>query len=212
MAAPASPKLLSKETVQEVVAKFRLPKRYLLSPTNQSIHKNSGALMAAFARLRKLGYHKIALVFVGPGTENYYGRACEEGLETGMTPQDVFGLGYVSHMEIEALIQGATMLVNPSLYEGGNCPGFDAWIRGVPVAMSNLPPFIEHMQFHGVKATVFDPRNVVDIVDKLAFALEHPEVIKEGAAASVANMCRYTWDKAAESYFKIFDEVVRCRV
>ena len=53
----------------------------------------------------------------------------------------LLGLGYVTHTEIEALIQGARMVVNPSLYEGGNCPGFDAWIRGVPVAMSNLAPF-----------------------------------------------------------------------
>ncbi len=67
-----------------------------------------------------------------------------------MTPQNIYGLGYVDNVEIDGLIQSAHIVVNSSLYEGGNGPGFDAWSRGIPVAMSNIPPFLEHVAYHDV--------------------------------------------------------------
>jgi glycosyltransferase involved in cell wall biosynthesis len=147
---------LEKERALEIVNQFRIPKKYILCPTQMIGHKNIGPLISAVALLKKRGYPG-ALVFTGAGTESTNGRACEIGVERNVAPQDVYGLGYVSNDQIDALIECASVVVNPSLYEGGNGPGFDAWARGVPVAMSHIPPFLEHLREHGVRAAVFDP-------------------------------------------------------
>lgn len=149
-----------------VCNRFGIHKDYLLCPTNIGSHKNIGALLASFPLLKQKG-HDVHLVFAGSGTEVINGHSCSIGLELGCEPQDVIGLGYVSNEEIDALIQCAAVVVNPSLYEGGNVPGFDAWARGVPVAMSNIPPFLEHMAVHHVRAEVFNPRSPEDIAEKL---------------------------------------------
>ena len=185
-------------------SRFQFEKKYVLCPTNISSHKNTGVLLSAFAILKRKG-HDLLLIFTGSGTEIMNGRACEIGLEIGSGPPDVYGLGYVSNEEMDCLIQGAEAVVNPSLYEGGNIPGFDAWEKGVPVAMSNIPPFLEHMQVHNVHAEVFDPRSPHDIAEKLDRLLSNGPETRSKALASPENIRHFTWEKTAEGYLKIFD-------
>lgn len=166
-----------------IVEKLGIPKDYILCPTHAIGHKNAGPLLSAQALLKKQG-SSTALVFVGFGTEGMNGKACAIGLERGQTPQDVYGLGYVTNSQIDALIQCARLVVNPSLYEGGNGPGFDAWSRGVPVAMSHIPPFLEHLKVHNVRAEIFDPRSPEDIAEKLKRILSNPEKTAEDCAHS----------------------------
>jgi glycosyltransferase involved in cell wall biosynthesis len=190
-----------------VTHKFGIRKRYLLCPTNISSHKNSGPLLAALPLLKQKG-HDILLVFVGSGTEVIHGRACFCGVEIGSEPKDVLGLGYVSNNEIDALIQCASVVVNPSLYEGGNVPGFDAWARGVPVAMSRIPTFEEHLTAHDVRAALFDPRSPEDIADKLHQILSNPNQSQQDVEHSKEAIGHFTWDRTAEGYMKIFDEML----
>jgi glycosyltransferase involved in cell wall biosynthesis len=106
------------------------------------------------------------------------------------------------------LIQCASAVVNPSLYEGGNVPGFDAWERGVPVAMSNIPPFLEHISFHQVHAEVFNPRSPEDIAEKIDRILAHPQEANLKALQSKEAIGKFTWERSAENYLKIFDEML----
>ncbi len=189
---------------------FKIQKNYVLCPTNINSHKNIGPLLSAFPILKKKG-HDILLIFAGSGTEVINGRSCAIGLEINGEPKDVFGLGYVTNEEIDSLIQCASIVVNPSLYEGGNVPGFDAWQRGVPVAMSNIPPFLEHMAVHNVHAEIFDPRCPEDIAEKMDFMLSNPEIIKTRARDSQRAISQFTWERTAEGYLTIFDEILSSR-
>lgn len=195
------------KAAQIIKERFRIEKEYLLCPTNVSSHKNIGVLLSALPLLKIKG-HDLLLVFTGPGTEIINGKACEIGLELGCGPQDVIGLGYVSNEEMDALIQCASVVMNPSLYEGGNIPGFDAWEKGVPVAMSNIPPFLEHMQTHNVYAEVFDPRSPQDIAQKLDHLLSNSSETRKKAQQSQQNIRDFTWEKTAEGYLKIFDAIL----
>ncbi len=198
---------MSKDEASEIVAKLGIPKDYILCPTQTTGHKNAGPLISAHALLRKKGY-SVALVFTGSGTEGINGKACEIGIERNCAPQDTFGLGYVSNEEIDALIQCAKVVVNPSLYEGGNGPGFDAWAKGVPVAMSHIPPFLEHIKTHDVRAEIFDPRSPQDIAEKLGEILSNPQKAAEDSEHSKSAISRFTWEGSAEGYLAVFDEVL----
>lgn len=200
--------VIDKKKAQDVVReRFGIKNNYVLCPTNIGSHKNIGALLSAFPILRKKG-HDVLLVFAGSGTEVISGRSCSIGLELGCEPKDVLGLGYVTNEEIDSLIQCASIVVNPSLYEGGNVPGFDAWARGVPVAMSNIPTFLEHIAVHNVRAEIFNPRSPDDIAEKLDLILSNPGKAALDTQHSQRSISQFTWERTAEGYLKIFDEML----
>lgn len=200
-------KINADEALKIVQSKFKFLKKYILCPTNISSHKNIGSLLAAFTILKNMG-HDVCLVFVGSGTEMINGQACSIGVELGTQSQDVYGLGYVSNEEIDSLIQCASIVVNPSFYEGGNVPGFDAWARGVPVAMSNIPTFIEHIKVHDVHAELFDPRSPYDIAEKLHAILTNPAKTQKNVEHSKKAIGHFTWERAAEGYLRICEKAL----
>jgi glycosyltransferase involved in cell wall biosynthesis len=109
---------------------------------------------------------------------------------------------------MDSLIQHASVVVSTSLYEAGNGPGIDAWVRGVPVAMSNIPAFMEHLEVQGVKAEVFDPLNPEDIALKIENILTNPEKTKNEALESKQALSRITWEETARSYVKAFEKAI----
>jgi glycosyltransferase involved in cell wall biosynthesis len=195
---------IDKVMAKEIVKRRGIEQQYILCPTNICSHKNAGPLVAAFSELKKK-YPDLLLVFTGLGTEVIDGRACAVGVERGCEPKDVHGLGYVTNEEIDALIQCARVVVNPSLYEGGNVPGFDAWERGTPVAMSKIPPFEEHVSVHKVHAEFFNPRSPEEIAEAIDRILSNPEQMKRIALQSKEAISHFTWERAAEGYLKVFE-------
>ncbi len=196
------------ENAKRIVSDLGITKPYILCPTNLSVHKNLGPLFAAVQMLRKKG-HDVLLVLTGPDVEIISGRTCEIGVELDAQGGDVRGLGYVTNLQMDALIQCASVVVNTSLYEAGNGSGVDAWARGVPVAMSAIPPFLEHIDVHGVKAEVFDPRNPQDIADKIHKVLSNPERAKKDALQSKQLLSTITWEHTAAQYLSIFEELIK---
>lgn len=181
--------------------------RYVLCGTHMTVHKNLGPLIAAQALLRSR-FPDVHLVITGSGTEAATGRSTAVGSIVDHADPDVIGLGYVSNERIDALISGAAVVVNPSLYEAGNGPGVDAWSSGTPVAMSDIPAFREHLSALGVQASLFDPRDPDDIAAKISDVLEHPEEWSVRAAASKVAIQERSWDDVAADYLTVFDRAI----
>jgi glycosyltransferase involved in cell wall biosynthesis len=194
----------AKRTSSKLASQISEKGPYLLCPTQMTIHKNVGSLIAAQALLREK-YPNLRLVLTGLGSDWATGRASPIGTIRDHSQPDVIGLGYVTNDEIDALIDRAAAVVNPSFYEAGNGSGIDAWSRGIPVAMSDIPSFREHLEFQGVEAAMFDPRNPEDIASKIEEILNRPEEWAETARRSQAAMSLRTWDDVAEDYLSMFD-------
>ncbi|HAV31207.1 MAG TPA: hypothetical protein DC058_23370 [Planctomycetaceae bacterium] len=116
----------------------------------------------------------------------------------------MLGLGLVSDEDLIALMQRSRVLVNPSLSELNNGPGLDAWDIGCPVAMSRIPPFLEHLEFLGVRAQLFEPRCVFEIRDALDRVLSDPAGAMRDAAVSREQMRRWTWVDVSQRYADLF--------
>jgi glycosyltransferase involved in cell wall biosynthesis len=193
--------------VSDILAELGIQPPYILYPMNMCSHKNVGPLIAAVDILGMQG-RNIPLVLTGQGTENISGKSssigvCRDGLEI-----DVIGLGHVSNLQMNALIQGAKIVVSSSLYEAGNGPGTDAWARGVPVAMSNIPAFLEHIKKQDLRAKVFDPRDPKDIAKKLSEILDNPTAAHIDATHSAKMIAAFPWEKTARQYFDVFLEAI----
>jgi len=193
------------DAIRIVSDDFKIEGDYLLYPTNTCSHKNIGPLIQAIYILRKMN-RNVKLILTGSATERINGRSSEIGIELGRRNHDVRGLGYVSNLQMDALIQCARVVVSSSLYEAGNGPGVDAWARAIPVAMSDIPPFIEHIKVQDVKAQVFDPRNPQDIANKIDAILSNPEKATEDALYSQSVLKNFTWEKVAEKYLAVFNK------
>ncbi|HEY2810100.1 MAG TPA: glycosyltransferase [Rhabdochlamydiaceae bacterium] len=200
-------KARDKEVLQKTLNKFQIRKPFILYPTNVANHKNIGTVLASLMHVKKKG-HDISLVLVGWGTEKINGKACELGIELTNQEQDVFGLGYVGHQEIDALIQSAAVVVNASFYEGNNGPALEAWAHGIPVAMSNIPSFTELLDKFQVKAAVFNPRSPVDIAEKVDQILSQKEKARSEAAHSQESIAPFTWRRYACEYMRVFENLL----
>ncbi len=190
---------------KKIVNSLGIATPYLLYPTNTSCHKNIGNLLSAFYLLEKK-YPSLKLILAGFGTEAVNGKPEPFGLQLSSDNRTVIGLGYVTNRQIDALIQCAEVVISTSLYEAGCGPGLDAWNKGVPVAMSNIPPFTEHIEVQGVRAQLFDPQSPSDIAHKIEAILSHPEQAKKEALYSQQKLGEYNWNCVAQKYIRIFEK------
>lgn len=211
--------------VEEVRGRHGIGERYMVCPTNISPHKNVKRLFEAAGMLKRSG-KGIPLVLTGSGTQTlgsdpsgdplyqtlYRPFIDEEneaadaaGLRRG---EDLIALGYVSDADMDALIQGATLVVAPSLYEAGSGPALDAWQLGVPVASSSIPPVLEQIRFLGTEATLFDAERPDTIAEAIARILEGPEEAKAMTDRSRDAMAAYGWDDVAAGYLDVFEAAI----
>ena len=196
------------------------PCKYVLYPSNTAFHKNHINLFKAFGILKKNNI-SLPLLLSGYGTEDilrYYNtkklsfgyyifkRFVDALRKNDLIPgEDVFMSGYVSDDDIYGLIKHATLVVSPTLYEAGSGPGLDAWHIGTPVAFSNIPPHLNHMDFLKTQAWTFDPKDPEDIASTIEKALfsEREKSLKM-VEVSKENIQKYTWNNIAEQYYTVF--------
>lgn len=196
---------LSEAEVLEVVQGLGIAAPYLLSVNNTAYHKNIGQILGAFHCVLEK-YPQLKLVLVGHNTQGATGTMGNPwyvDLESN-SPQ-VISLGMRSDREVAALIQGARLVINASLYEAGNGSGLDAWSLGAPVAMSEIPAFREHLTTLGVQAELFHPRCCFSIADAICRVLGDPQRATEMTEVSRAAMQKYTWDAVAKEYLRVFE-------
>lgn len=192
------------EVSQQVLDKYEIRSPYILLPTNNMHHKNMGQVLGAYYYIKQ-EYPQIKLIVTGvdPIEARCCSPYCMDHTFEGET-WDLKALGLLDDEEFSILMQNAKVVVNASLMEAGNGSGLDAWGIGVPVAMSDIPSFKDQVDFLGVKAEFFDPRNSKDIARAVLFLLDNPEVAAENARVSQEALRDYSWDRVAEAYLNIF--------
>lgn len=199
---------VSREKANYIITKFGINYKYIIYPTNLSIHKNIGILSKVIYTLNNNNFD-IKLILTGSDTEKIIGKANETGIERGASCFDILGLGYVSDEEMDSLIQCSEIVISTSKYEAGCGPRIDAWRRGVPVAMSDIPSFKEHINVLNVRAIFFDIFNADDITEKLEFMLNNYDDMLKEAKISQENILKYTWEITARKYYQIFSDTIK---
>lgn len=114
---------------------------YAVYPANFWPHKNHARLLSALRDSPLSRDPGFVLVLCG---------ALEDGrraLEAEAARLDLGGavriLGFQSDLDVTALLQGARLLLFPSLYEGFGLPVLEAFRLGTPVACSQIPALEE---------------------------------------------------------------------
>ena len=161
---------------------------YVIYPARAWPHKNHARLFEAFELLR-MERPELRLVLTGGGTF----KAVPAGV-------DVRGL--VAHDELVSLLQRASALVFPSLYEGFGQPTLEAMACGCPVACSDVTALPETV---GGAACLFDPTNVDAIANGIREVLDRPD---HWRALGLARAAQFSWSATARGTEAVYRELL----
>lgn len=146
LALPFSPYLdtsLLSESVAEVRARYGIGERYIIVSNQGWVHKDHSTALRAFSLLRSRGQSSISLVLTGevndPRRPMYRDELRALAIRLGIHEQ-VKWLGLIPKKDQLALLRGASLLWQPSLFEGGPGGGsvYEGVGLGVPCAVSDI--------------------------------------------------------------------------
>lgn len=179
----------SKQEIDRVKIKYKLPDQYILSLGTQEPRKNIPRLIKA---VEGINFPLVIAGKYGWGVPN------TPGVKGAHTP-GVFELGFVPEEDLPGLYGSATVFAYPSLYEGFGFPVLEAMACGTPVVTSNVSSLPE---VAGDAAILVDPLDVESIRSgiKQAFA-SRTQLISLGLKQAQ----KFTWERCAKQVMHIYE-------
>jgi glycosyltransferase involved in cell wall biosynthesis len=187
-----------------VARRYRVPHPFVLFVGSLLPWRNTPRLLRAVARLRQQwpdgSSAPPGLLIVG---RDIWGTDPTRRLadEHGWTEWARFA-GYVADDELPTLYAAAAVFAYPSLYDGFGIPPLEAMASGTPVVASTAGALPEVL---GEAALLVDPTDEDALADALRAAFDHPADLRQRGLAQAG---RYSWDRAAEQTWQVYEQVV----
>ena len=169
--------------------------RYVVTVAGTDERKNTEGLLRAWTHVDRTMVDDVQLVVVGAHSPMVAQRWEAWASDAGVTERVVF-TGAVDDDELVALLQGAALVVMPSLEEGFGLPVLEAAACGVPTITSNVSSLPEVLD---EPAAVFDPHDPQAIAAAIVMALTDEEHRSVLLAAGKRAVERWTWSNAASA-------------
>jgi glycosyltransferase involved in cell wall biosynthesis len=180
------------QRIDEVRAKYGLPRRFVLYLGTLEPRKNLQGLLRGYCRLPEALQREYPLVLAGmPGWNQSYFRSDLDGLRRSNA---LFEVGYVAQDDVPPLMKAASVFCFPSLYEGFGLPPLEAAACGTPVLSSKVASLPEVL---GDAAWYVDPHSPDEIAAGLERLLQDEPLAKRLAAAGVARAALFPWENCA---------------
>jgi glycosyltransferase involved in cell wall biosynthesis len=172
---------------------------YALYPANFWPHKNHERLLAAVARVAR---ETPDFVLVLCGALDEAREALRAKAEAAGLAELVRVLPYLDEADTTALLEGAELLVFPSLFEGFGIPVLEAMALKTPVACSDLPALLE---LAGDAALFFDPSDEAGIAQSILRLWTEDETRDRLVVKGVERAERYAKIDVAGGYAEILE-------
>lgn len=174
--------------------------RYILWIGRPDPTKNLPALLNAFRLIERR--IDVRLIIAGEGSQV---DLSARGLDFGSLNK-VTVLGPVTHEEKIALLDRASVLVSPSLYEGFGFAPLEAMARGCPVVAARAGALPEVC----ADAVVYvDPRQPRQIADALIRVLTDRGLASALVERGLARTTTFTWNASVSAHLEVFEHAAR---
>lgn len=179
------------DQIDRVRRTYHLPERYLMHLSTIEPRKNLLRLLNALVILRRK-HPDLHLVLAGSRGwlyDDFFAHIEATGLSGAVQM-----LGWVPDEDLPAVLAGAALAVQPSLYEGFGLPILEHMASGQVVAASNTS---SHPEVGGAAAAYYDPRDTDEmaaVIDRLLVDREEHEHRRELGLEQAA---RFSWRRAA---------------
>jgi alpha-1,3-rhamnosyl/mannosyltransferase len=172
---------------------------YILAVGDLRPKKDLQTLVRAFGRLHCDGAipHKLVIAGLDVGEQPALVALA------GAAPVEL--TGFVSDAELDALMRGAALFVQPSLYEGFGLAIVEAMARGVPVVLSRASV---HPETGGDAAEYFEPGDADDCAAAMLRALSDPALRDGLVARGRERAASFSWDATAAATVAVYRELV----
>ncbi len=194
----------SRQGLQRLGEKHRLPEQFAFYPANTWPHKNHVRLVRAWALLRRRASVNCPLVLTGKAREGHRNFLAE--VERLGLQREVFFLGYVPRQEMPLLYAAASFLIFPSLFEGFGLPVLEAMASGCPVACSDLTTLPE---IAGGAALLFDPYSEEEIAKAARQLIEDEDTWQALRQRGLERAREFSWEKTARETLQVYYKAVR---
>ena len=197
-ASPAFRPIADREWLENVRARYALPRQFMLYVGTIEPRKNLSRLMSAFADARKTGipHHLVCVGPYGWSSRNLAGHIERLGI------QDVVHFtGYVPFEHLPAIYNLGEFFAFPSLYEGFGLPVVEAMACGIPVLTSTTSSLGE---IAGDAAETIDPADTDAIADAIVRLASDQDLRRDRAERGLRRARSFSWAQTARDMLAVY--------
>lgn len=204
------------DKIEGVKQKYGIKGKYMLFPGYPHYRKNIPRLIAAFKEVVDVLAEPLTFVIAGEmGTDDTDVEAIHHAIDTHALHSRVLFAGYVpgiclrggeEELSMALLMNGAELMVYPSLYEGFGLPVLEAMACGTPALVSDIPVMRE---VAGDAAVFVNPYDVSDIARGLREGLTDAALRAEVTRKGLERSKDFRWVTHAEQTLDYYELVFR---
>ncbi len=187
-------------SLQDVIKRYDLPRRFILYVGSLSPRKNIVRLLEAFAGIRDKIPHHLVLT----GSKSWKDSSVYQAMHRLGLEDRINKLGYVEAEDVPALYNLADAYVYPSLYEGFGLPVLEAMQCGCPVVASNATSIPE---VAGDAAVLVNPLDTEALADAIYQVLTDHWLREKLIASGFQQAEKFSWDHCANTMLEIIRKI-----
>lgn len=183
--------------------------KFILYPTIDRPHKNTITLVRAFTKVLRERHRNVKLVLTSPAPSADVG----DYILTNRLQYDVLYMPSVPIKVLDLLFRAASLMVHPSLAEGGDIFNFSrAAAVGTPALLADVPVVREMFERGGLQRSVFkdwvfDPINPSSLAQRIDDVLSDPCSISAAQQVVAKELASYSFEKMANRYLNLYESL-----
>lgn len=180
--------------------------RYIFYSSQIRPHKNFYTLIKMYQRLLRDRFVDVKLIVTGSFADS---PKIRDYLIKNRLQYDIISLPDVPSNVLAALNHLAVCAINPTLFEGGFPFTFsEAYSVETPSVMSSIPVVLAEIDDLELRdKMLFDPYNLNDMLDKVEWAVQHPEELYQMQKPLYEKFQKRDWKTAASDYLTLFQKI-----
>ena len=196
-------KLSEKEKNMDVLKKYKINKKYILSVGTIEPRKNFAALIRVFNNIKQSktgsGYKLVIAGRTGWKSEVTY-----QERENSPYRDDILFTGRIPDQDLVQIYNQAELFVYPSFFEGFGLPPLEAMSCGLPVIAFNTSSLKEVVGDAGILVTAGDESK---LENQLLHVLENEVVKEELSTKSLIRVKKFSWEETAQKTLDIYNKI-----
>ncbi len=188
----------SKLKRQNILAKYKIKKPFLIYTGSLYPHKNIERLAEAVGKINQ----NLKLVIVC-ARNVFYQRFLIKIKKMGIS-KSINLVGFVPDNKLATIYKEAEAFVFPSLWEGFGLPGLEAMALGLPVLAARASCLPE---IYGEAALYFDPYNSDDLAEKIKRIREDKKLREGLIQKGWTQVKKYSWQKMARETLGVYNNL-----
>lgn len=198
--------LKSKDTLQKVRGKYKLPQNFVLHVGDVNYNKNITGIIKAFSKASQK-YSELFLVLVGNGfveNSSQLQQLTDLISQLGLTDK-VRRLGFIDLSDLVGVYNLAQVYLQASYAEGFGLPVLEAMACGCPTVVTNATSIPE---ISGDAAICVDPYNIEEIAEGLVKILLPNSFRNELITKGLSQARLFRWEECASKTIEIYRKVI----